>query len=170
MTKPIGFFCATCGKHHDTLPMDVGVATPITYDSLPPEERSTRCKLTSDLCVIDGKEFFIRGCLEIPVTDGPGPFVYGVWVSLSEKNFNRYLELWKDDSAANEPSYFGWFCTRLPNYPDTVLLKTHVHLRAGGLRPLIELEPTDHPLAVEQQNGITMRRVHEIVDPLLHRN
>jgi hypothetical protein len=50
-----------------------------------------------------------------------------------------------------------------------VYLKTDVHLRPLNKRPLVELEPTDHPLAVEQRNGITMARVREIVEPLLHR-
>ena len=45
---------------------------------------------------------------------------------------------------------------RLPCYPDTVNLKTNVHTRAVGERPFIDVEPTDHPLAVEQRNGITM--------------
>ncbi len=33
---------------------------------------------------------------------------------------------------------------------------------------LIELEPTDHPLAVEQRVGITLARVQEIAETLLH--
>ena len=31
--------------------------------------------------------------------------------------------------------------------------------QAVGERPLVELEPTDHPLAVEQHAGITLGRV-----------
>jgi hypothetical protein len=31
-----------------------------------------------------------------------------------------------------------------------------------SVRPYIELEPTDHPLAVEQRNGISVDRVAEI--------
>ena len=53
-------------------------------------------------------------------------------------------------------------------YPATLHLKTHVHTRAVGQRPLIELEATEHPLAVEQRNGITMERVREIAAALLH--
>ncbi|APZ93323.1 hypothetical protein Fuma_02940 [Fuerstiella marisgermanici] len=56
----------------------------------------------------------------------------------------------------------------LPLYPDTFLLKTHVHTRTLGLRPFVELEPTDHPLAVEQREAITMDRVREIAEALLH--
>ncbi|MFF0296871.1 hypothetical protein ACFYS8_16970 [Kitasatospora sp. NPDC004615] len=37
-----------------------------------------------------------------------------------------------------------------------------------GQRPLIELEPTDHPLTVEQRAGITRDRVREIAEAVLH--
>jgi hypothetical protein len=49
------------------------------------------------------------------------------------------------------------------------LLKTRVHTQAVGKRPLVEMEPTDHPLAVEQRTGITLARVQEIAETLLHR-
>ena len=105
---------------------------------------------------------------KFPVVDGPGPFVWGVWASLSEKSFKRFIELWNYDGRETEPPFFGWLCTRLPLYPDTGLLKTKVHLRPANQRPFIELEPTNHPLAVEQRQGITMARVREIVEPLMH--
>ena len=83
-----GFICDTCGKFDAELPMDFAVATPFPSLAIPAAERSARCYLTSDVCVIDAKEFYIRGCLEIPVIDGPRPFAWGVWVSLGEKSFN----------------------------------------------------------------------------------
>jgi hypothetical protein len=43
-----------------------------------------------------------------------------------------------------------------------------VHTQPIGSRPLIELEPTDHPLAIEQRQGITLARVQEIAGLLLH--
>jgi hypothetical protein len=43
-----------------------------------------------------------------------------------------------------------------------------VHTRAVGVRPYIQLEPTDHPLAVEQRTGITLARVQEIAEMVLH--
>lgn len=163
-----GFICHTCGKYHPELPMDFGTDAPDPYYAIPEEERASRCKLDSDLCMIDGEHFFIRGCLKIPVVDGPGPFVWGVWCSLSKKSFERVIETWDDEDQENKPPYFGWLCTSFALYPDTLLLKTHVHTRLRE-RPLIELEQTDHPLAVEQREGITMARVREIAAALLHR-
>ena len=47
-------------------------------------------------------------------------------------------------------------------------LKTQVHLRNGHIRPLSELEPTDHPLAIEQRAGITVQRVVELYVMVVH--
>jgi hypothetical protein len=49
-----------------------------------------------------------------------------------------------------------------------VNLKTRVHLRDHGIRPLIELEPTEHPVAVEQREGISVARVSEIYAQMVH--
>ena len=43
-----------------------------------------------------------------------------------------------------------------------------VHMPPVGLRPLVELEPADHPLAVERLEGITMERLQELAERLLH--
>lgn len=163
-----GFICSTCGQFHAELPMDFGVDAPAAYYSIPSGERETRCVMNADLCVIDENEFFIRGCLEIPVIDGPRPFVWGVWTSLSEQSFRRLGEIWEVPGREKEPPFFGWLCTLLALYPDTLHLKTQVHTRSVGQRPFVELEPTNHPLAVEQRTGITMDRVREIAEKLLH--
>lgn len=165
---PEGFICHSCGQFHSELPMDFGADAPVAYYSIPLKEREARCDLTADCCVIDEQEFFVRGCLEIPVLDGPRPFVWGVWASLSRQNFKRMAEVWETPERQSEPPYFGWLCTSLPLYPKTLLLKTHIHTRPVGQRPFVELEPTDHPLAVEQRDGITMDRVREIAEALLH--
>jgi len=163
-----GYICATCGKRHPGPPMEFGSDAPAPYYAIPEAERDSRCDLNSDLCVIDEEHFFIRGCLEIPVLDGNGPFVWGVWCSLSRENFKRTIAIWEVGGRESEPPHFGWLCTVLPLYPSTLHLKTQVHTRPVGERPAIELEPTDHPLAVEQRNGITMARVREIAAALLH--
>ena len=54
----------------------------------------------------------------------------------------------------------------LPGYPDTLRLKSRAPTRAIGRRPRVELEPTDHPLAVEQRQGITL--VREFAELALH--
>lgn len=69
----------------------------------------------------------------------------------------------------SEEPYFGRLSTDLfLRSPSTINLKTRVHTRPLGHRPFIELEPTDHPLAVHQRTGITMERVRAIAEAVLH--
>lgn len=163
-----GFVCSTCGQYHDDLPMCFGAAAPTLWYSLPESERSGDSELTSDQCIIDGRHFFILGRIVVPVIDGPAPFVWLAWVSLSEKNFLRACELWHSEGREKEPSYFGWLQSALPYEPTTLSLKTSVQTMPVGERPVITLEPTDHPLSLEQQNGITMARVRQIAEAALH--
>ena len=100
--------------------------------------------------------------------DGPEPFVWLAWVSLSEKNFLRATEVWHTPGREQEPPCFGWLQSALPYSPSTLSLKTSVQTQPIGERPLIELEPTDHPLAIEQRSGITMARVQQIVEAIMH--
>jgi hypothetical protein len=124
--------------------------------------------LTDDYCTLFDKDFFVRGCLEIPIIGETAPLIWGVWVSLHKENFDRERKLARNPIRTQEPPYFGWLCSRIQMYPDTLLLKTHAHMREVGTRPFIELEPTDHPLALEQRNGVTRARVREIAELFEH--
>ena len=168
----IGFVCATCGKYHDELPMCFGVQAPALWYSIPEGERAARAELTSDQCVIEGIEerhFFLLGRILIPVIDGPSPFIWLAWVSLSEGNFLRACELWETEGRESEPYYFGWLQSDLPSYGrNTLSLRTHVQTMPLGERPKILLEHTDHPLSIEQHHGISMARVQQIAEAALH--
>ncbi|MEU4359945.1 DUF2199 domain-containing protein [Streptomyces virginiae] len=158
--------CACCTEHGDGPPLSYGAPAPAAWK--PRYSRRRDSELTADQCMIKGRHFFVHGLIEIPVRDSGDTFSWGVWVSLSEANFARTHDLWDDPAREQEPPYFGWLSTELPAYPHSTLhLKTHVHTRAVGQRPLIEVEPTDHPLAIEQREGITTSRVRELADLLL---
>lgn len=152
--------CHTCGEEHTGLP-DLGCDFPDPYLLVPENERAARTSWDADRCVVredDGDHYFVRGVIHIPVHEQAEPFGIGVWVSQSKANFERYG---RNETMA--PT-FGWLVNRLACYePTTFLLKTRVHFREGRLRPTIELEPTDHPMAVDQRQGITLARAWEIV-------
>ena len=155
----------SCGEVHD-FPEGYTARWPDPYLSIPTEERDQRAAIGEDYCVIDKSVFLIRACLEIPVHGHAEPFIWGVWVSLSEASFTRYGDHFVQGTPIEEP-LFSYLCCRLTPYPDTYALKSHVHCRTG-IRPAIELEPTDHPLAVEQREGISEQRVWEIAEIMLH--
>ncbi len=160
--------CNICDQWHTELPFAYGPNYPDLYFDIPEEERDERIQGDKDFCVIDGKHYFVRGRLEIPVTDSDEVFAWDVWVSQSEANFKRTIELMNTEGRETEEPYFGWLSNNLHLYPDTTNLKTHVHTQPVGIVPTIELEPTEHPLAVEQRKGITLARVQEIAALILH--
>ncbi|MGO9229254.1 MAG: DUF2199 domain-containing protein [Bryobacteraceae bacterium] len=162
------FQCSCCGESLHGPPLAWHFNAPDAWWSIPPGDQERRGELFSDQCVIDDEHFFIRGLVEIPIIGSDELFAWGIWVSLSRANFERSCELWQDPRRVDEPDHFGWFCNSVPGYPETLHLKTAVHSRAVGLRPYIELEATDHPLAVEQRNGITTARVRQIAEQMHH--
>ncbi|MFF2754441.1 DUF2199 domain-containing protein [Psychrobacillus sp. NPDC058041] len=164
MTSLKGYTCNCCGEYHEELPTSYGSPAPVYYYDVAPEELNDRFELDDDLCIMDNEHFFIRGCIEIPITSTAEHLIWGAWVSLSEANFNKTNAHW-DKQELLEPM-IGWLSTDLPCYPDTVNLKAMVHFRPNGIRPYIELEPTDHPLAVEYRIGVTIERVQEIASEL----
>lgn len=155
------FKCTSCNEWHEGMPT-FGAQAPLHYYFVPEHERNKRCVLESDTCIVDQQHFFVRGCLDIPVHGHSEPFSYGVWVSLSKPSFDQFVALYDAPVRSHIGPFFGWLSAAVALYPETENLKTRVHLRDNLDRPFIELEPTNHPLAVEQRNGITVVRVAEI--------
>lgn len=156
------YYCKHYKQQHEGIPA-FHSDRPSSYWEVPEDKRESDVFLTSDSCVIAERFFFVHGCLEIPILNHSDVFTWGVWCSLSEENFF----LWQDNYEVAQRShigpFFGWLCTRLPIYPDTLHLKATVNLRDNGIRPRIELESTDHPLSKEQHEGISLERAFELV-------
>jgi len=163
--------CSGCGQVHEGIPHVVCKA-PCYYDGASPEDREKNFKLTSDTCVMkegDDTHYFVRAAMLMPIRGTDVQFGWGIWVSLSEKNFNRYLALRTDEEIAAEPAYFGWFANNIgEDYPDATRLKCRVDLQPGNKRPLVTLEPTEHPLSREQREGMSVEQVAKILSSLEH--
>lgn len=157
------FKCSKCDEIHKGVP-GFGTRAPIYYFGIPEDEREARVELSSDTCVIDQKEFFVRGCLELPVESTSEPFIFGAWISLSESGFQRFLELMDVEDRENEPPMVGWFSSWFWQYEETERLVARILFRNNGTRPLIELKPIDHPLVIAQRDGLTRQEVVDIYE------
>lgn len=158
--------CTICNCNLENVPMCFGANSPALL-MVPESEFEYRVEENADQCIVDGEHFFVRGHIEIPVNETGEVFIWSVWVSLSEKSFNHMSENWNFEGRENSAPYFGWLMTHLPCYPKTQHLKTSVKIQAVGLVPLITVEISEHPLSLEQQSGITIKRVHEIVHQVM---
>lgn len=162
---PYRFKCSTCDGWHEGWP-DISCSQPDFTASITGSEREKRVFLTTDLCVLDDEHFFIRCLLPLKVCGTEENFAWGIWSSLSKENFLRYKAFYEEDMSDWEPM-FGYLSNRLPHYPDTLSLKLSVQTGAQGARPIVRLEPNDHPLAIDQRDGLALEKLLEIVGPYL---
>ncbi|MEH0168480.1 DUF2199 domain-containing protein [Roseateles microcysteis] len=162
------FKCASCDEWHEGIPA-WGWNYPFHFHTIPEAEREERCFLTTDLCVVDDKAFYVCGCLELPVVGTEEVLSLRVWVSLSKENFFKFQDLLGVEHRSQNGPYFGWLSVPIPTYPETMNLKTQVHIRDHGIRPFIELERTAHPISLDQQHGVDVERIQFLYDYFEHR-
>jgi hypothetical protein len=167
MESGSGFGCSVCGERH-VLPLSYSVKAPMAAGAIAVEELDQRLVLTPDQCVIDGRDFYLRGRILVPVIGLEEPFVWGVWAEVSPMNFVRTNELWSVEGREAELPFSGWLNSQLPMFGDTFNLEVNVQTQRVGQRPQFTVVNEDHPLAVEQRDGITMQRVEEIAERMLH--
>jgi hypothetical protein len=163
-----GFFCSGCGQRHEVLPLSFSVKAPRAAAAVPPEKVERRVVINPDQCVIDNERFFLRGRVVVPVHGLPEPFIWGVWAEVGPKNFIRTNQLWKTEGREFEPVYFGYLDTEIPLYGSTVNLQVSVQTQRVGRRPHFTVLEPEHPLALEQRNGISLKRAEEIAAWALH--
>jgi len=168
MSEGPRFLCQTCGRYHEGPPMSYDAAAPDILQEIPEDERARRVQQTPDTYMIDRDLYFILGNIEVPIIDSNDVLSWGVWVAVSEGVYQKFLELLDQPGRAKEPPYLGWVSNRLAVYPDTLNMHATVHNRPLGKRPLVTLDESDHPLAVEQHNGITRSRVQKIAEAIHH--
>jgi hypothetical protein len=165
MEKAFRFECSICGEMHEGAP-SVAFGAPDDYLVIPENERGCDSWLSSDFCVVEGRDRYIRCTLEFPIHDYHEGFLWGVWISVSEKNFEDYRAHFSDDGY--QARYVGWLGNRLPGYRDTREVIGAALLRGDGQRPAIELEPSDHPLVVDFANGISWERASDLLELIMH--
>jgi len=149
------------------LPLTFGNDFPDYYFSIPVEERETRIEIKESLCVVDGKHFFHRGRLTIPILDHDQNLVFNVWTSISEGNFIKRNDLWNNPERVNEEPYFGWLQTTIPTYGDTLNLKTIAIESEVGVIPTIKMIEEGHPLTFDQEKGIVFEKALQVVGVIL---
>lgn len=145
---------------------------PDQYACLSEEQRAAMGKISSDFCTItheEGIDYFIRAVLEVPIHGVEDPFLWGVWVSLSEKSFTRYVETY--DAPVEGEGFFGWVCNSIPAYPYERSRAADVVVQLGGQRPKVVLhrgDPEDDSLVIDQVHGISVSRAQQIAERAFH--
>lgn len=163
------YICECCGEEKEDWPA-LAYQAPLFYLNLP-EEEMENADLSSDFCVVETPEYkhrFIRTVMVQEVKDSCQDLEYGIWVSLSEKNFNEYVENY--DNEEFEAGYFGWLSNFLPDYhfEENIPMNVVVNNKVG--RPFIYPHDNfEHPFVHDFYNGISeaeaQKRINRILKP-----
>ena len=166
-TDALRYRCRSCGEFHEGLPAWHFEAPAQAY-AVPEADREHRLVLSADNCEIDGREFYLKGLLELPVRGSTEPFVFGVWLAVSPESYERFAELFADPTREAGESFSGRLCNSIPGYPETLGLQARLVVREYPMRPWVELGAVEHLLAQDQHGALTQERAIAMAERLLH--
>ena len=162
------FECAKCGKIHKGLTA-IAFITPFHFDVLSKADKGKMATINNDFCVIeheDQTDYFIRTTLNQKIIDSCETLDYGLWVSLSEKNYEDYSNNFKNENHVK--TYFGYLCNLIPEYKDCLNIKMNVITQKGNSRPIIipHQDQMENRFVFDYFNGIgeneALRRINSI--------
>jgi hypothetical protein len=166
--------CATCGEELDLLAVEPNYRWPDAYNEVPRKQRKYLTSFGKD----DGRirnaddterRHFLRVLLTIPIIGEQTDVGWGIWVEVSQEDWERAYELWSDPNQADLPPFPARLANSLRGYDGTIGLPGRVRLTGPKTAPLFELDSTvDHPLATEQRTGVARERVVEWVSAHHH--
>jgi hypothetical protein len=149
------------------LPLSFAADFPDPYANLSADERENRTLIGTDQCIIDNEQFYLRGCLEIPLRESDEVFLWGLWARVHKEDFDEISKYWEVESREK---LIGPYKARLANslsiYPETLSLKIEVRIQEVGVRPLFVTKET-HLLTEEQAHGITREQAQKYACTLM---
>jgi hypothetical protein len=122
--------------------------------------------LSDDLCIIGGRDFFIRCVALLPVDGMAQGFAFGVWIAISRKHFDAYATRLLSTAVnmpvgdpAEQPIIPGYFASNLRGFDECLLQPCFIRPRMGALRPVVTLLDESHALTRAQSEGICMSKM-----------
>lgn len=145
---------------------------PIEVMDIPEDERPGRVWLDADICAIDDRQFFVKGLLDIPIQGVKEPLSWGLWVAQTEEELNAYEDTRGTDQAGVVTQ--GQITVTMPGYfeldqnGENYRLDCELIGQRSGLRPIINLLPSEHILYRDHKFGISWDRAVELIAKVPH--
>lgn len=156
--------CESCGKPHPVTEIELTFRLPDDVFELPEADREARCRMNSDIVILDDERFFIRGIVPLKVSNRVHDYALGMWAEVSEDVFSRIYDLWDDPDQSQTPRMPGALANALPFHASTHGLAVTIQLTGTKSRPKFFLDPVEHSLFAEQSRGIDEHRAFEYSD------
>lgn len=152
--------CSCCDKMLPANQMELTFGLPDEIFALPELEREERTEGSSDLYVLDGNRFFVRGLLPLPI-EGQNDYCLGAWAEVSEEDFDKIEELWDVDIRADEPRIKASLSNYMPYTLSSGQTELEIQLQNNNSRPFFYVTTPNSTLFKEQTAGITAHRAFE---------
>jgi hypothetical protein len=119
--------------------------------------------------VIDD-EYYLRGVIELPILGLDEVFLWSAWARVWQEDYEDFADHYHDEGRETTTGpYKGRLGNNLMGYdPTTLNLRCSIKVQRVGVRPLFIVDEPEHPLALEQRNGITLQRAQQIASLLYH--
>jgi len=156
--------CSCCGKMVSSEDVELAFRRPDVVAALSQDEQEARCKSTDDICELDGKRFFVRCTIPIPVHERLHEYSIGAWAEIADADFKKIWALWKDENQANEPAIAGVLANDVPLSTGALGCSVAVKLTGPKTRPHIIIADEDCSIFQEQKYGISLHRASEYSD------
>ena len=164
----------TCANGHQLSgkPMDLCADAPDPWTGERRAEPNSALRfdedcLTDDFCVLkeaSQTNFIIRAVMEFPIAGTQEIWGFGCWTTLSEENFDKYVDGFNAGVYPEEAPWFGWLCNRLmPIFTDSYPLALAVCPRQDRQRPKLLVRDEEDPLGVYQKDGLPPSVLLEIL-------
>lgn len=157
------FVCGVCGQAHEGLSHDFGWKLPDELWLLPEDVRQEKLDWSPDASYHEGR-WFVRGVLYVPINDTGRQWGWGIWAEIDDKVMGVVYHNFTED-ASDAPLQTGTIANKIPGFEDSVGQQINLRFRTADLRPLFFFpEDSQHPLAIEQREGVSLERYHEILE------
>jgi hypothetical protein len=158
-----GYVCEICGQFHAGQYISLAFDSPDPFAALK-DNAKNRAHLGTDDCVIGSDECYLRGIIELPIVGLDEVFLWGAWARVWQRDYEEFAAHYHSEGREKLIGpYKVRLCNKLPGYgPETLNLKCTLKVQPVGTRPLLVIDEPEHPLAIEQRNGITLTRARQI--------
>lgn len=153
--------CSVCGQDHPVDELELTYRRPDEAAAMSEEERAEKVQENLDLCVIEESRFFVRGLLPLSVVGRDRPYNLGIWVEISQADFEVVYALWDDPEQSKHSPMAAAIANDIHGLPATSGLAAALQLTGPTTRPEIHVLESSHALYCEQHQGITEHRAHE---------
>lgn len=163
-----GVACTSCGETHNGI-FDIAYTAPSPWPglrtteengALPDALQDGRDILTKDFCVM-GEHRFVRCILLLPVQGSNLDMGFGVWGTLSHRNFDAYVDTFDSKVSETLASAFSWLSNSLPG-AKAEPVEALIQFQSGNTRPHLQITEVEHPLFAAQSEGLSFDHLLEI--------